>query len=492
MSTPPPNSRRALRQLLIGLLLGVVASAVVFLAVNGILGRSNPPPPAAGTTAGPDRSERAPTASVELEGDPDNHTLRVPATVREGLRIAEGVPARAPDRSRPLVMPGSTALDPGRMARIRTRFNAEIVEIRQVNEPSSDPGTAPSVVRELRSGDRVRKGDTLAVVWSIDVGGMKSNLVDALVQTRLDERRLKAREELYKSGSIPEDTLNQTRRDVITDRSAADRAERTLRTWNVPDAEIRAVYEESEQILGRGGKRDREKERLWARSELTSPIDGTVVERNVSRGEYVADNTVNLFTIADVSYLLVLANPPEDLLPTLVNLKPAGMRWSVKTVGAPEIDGHIDEIGYILDANQHTAVVKGYVPNRDGRLRAGQFVSATVQLPPPDDVVEVPLTALAEDGAQSFVFVQEQPGEDLYTMRRVQVSHRFQKTAWVQSKLSRAEQELTPEEEARGLWLRRPLKKGELYLPTGVLELRAALEAKEAKAKQARAKQSPR
>ena len=85
------------------------------------------------------------------------------------------------------------------------------------------------------------------------------------------------------------------------------------------------------------------------------------------------------------------------------------MRWTLETVGAPSIEGPIEEIGYLIDANQHTAVVKGYIENRDRKLRAGQFVSATVNLPPPPNVVEVPLTALAEDGKQSFVFVQPDP-----------------------------------------------------------------------------------
>jgi cobalt-zinc-cadmium efflux system membrane fusion protein len=483
MNTPQTDARPTRWYLLVGLVVGIAATTAAILVVNrmpNLLASSEPAAPqrpAPAKIAAPKTAE-----SIELVEDVP-HTLVVPASVRDGLSIRDAVVAQSPSRSRPLVMPGSTALDPTRMARVRTRFNAEVVEIRQVHEPSRDPSEIASIFRELRSGDKVRKGESLAVVWSIDVGGQKSNLVDALVQARLDERRLKAREELFASGSIPEDTLNQTRRDVISDRNAADRAERTLRTWNVPGTEIKAVYEEADQILHRGGKRDKEKERLWARSELISPIDGTVVERNVSRGEYVADNTVNLFTIADVSQMLVLANPPEDLLSTLLNLEPSRLRWSVKTVGAPAIEGRIDEIGYILDANQHTAVVKGYVPNKDARLRAGQFVSATVELPP-DDVVEIPETALAEDGKQSFVFVQENPGQERYTMRRVQVTHRFEKTAWVRSLLSREEQELTPEDEAKGLWPRRPLKKGERYLPTGVLELRAALEDKESKFKQ--------
>jgi cobalt-zinc-cadmium efflux system membrane fusion protein len=320
------------------------------------------------------------------------------------------------------------------------------------------------------------------VVWSIDVGSRKSDLVDALVQLKLDEKRLKDREALFLKGAIPEDTLNQTRHDVISDRNAKQRAERTLRTWNVPEKEIQAVYDEAELAAARQGKRDDAKERLWARSELIAPRSGTIVERNVSIGEYVADNTVNLFTIAEPDRLLVIANPPEDQLRDLLALKPDQMRWTLQTVGAPPIEGPIEEIGYILDANQHTAVVKGYIDNPGNKLRAGQFVSATVNLPPPLHVVEVPLTALAEDGRQSFVFVQPDPAKPLYTMRRVKVTHRFENTAFVSSQISPQEAKLTDLEKRQRMQPLQPLNPGEHYITSGVLELRAALEDKESKA----------
>jgi len=423
--------------------------------------------------------------AVELVEDIP-HTLSVPERVRKALGIEESMIAQPPTQARPLVMLGSTALDPGSVMRIRTRFNAEVVEIAPVSDEARRSSSGETVLRELRSGDRVQKGQVLAVVWSTDVGGRKSDLVDALVQLRLDEKRLKAREELYQKGSLPEDTLNQTRRDVVSDRNAKERAERTLRTWNIPEHEIQAVDDEAELAAARMGKRDKEKERLWARSELVAPRDGTIVERNVSVKDYVADNTVNLFTIAEVDRLLVIANPPEDRLPDLLALRPDQMRWSLETVGAQTIAGPIEEVGYLIDANQHTAVVKGYIDNPENKLRAGQFVSATVNLPPPPDVVEVPLTALAEDGKQSFVFVQPDPAQPRYTMRRVQVTHRFEQTAFVRSRLAPQEEKLTSQEKAQAMQPRQPLKSGEHILTTGVLELRAALEDKESKAEKNR------
>ena len=65
---------------------------------------------------------------------------------------------------------------------------------------------------------------------------------------------------------------------------------------------------------------------------LRAPIDGVVIERNVHKGEMVLDNTVNLFQIADVSRLLVIANCPEGALPVVGALRGNDRRWTVRTV----------------------------------------------------------------------------------------------------------------------------------------------------------------
>jgi cobalt-zinc-cadmium efflux system membrane fusion protein len=469
MTTATPKGRRVF---LLGLALAaaVVAAGVLAAAVFGLhlLPRTSQAAP-----DGPAATPHGPPQTVELvEGSTD--TIVVPEAVRKALGIEPAALAEPPTRARPLVMPGSTALDPTRVMRVRTRFNAEVTELGKVRETPRSGG--PSVFRELRPGDTVRKGDVLAVVWSVDVGGKKSDLVDALVQLKLDEEILDASQKAVDKGALPPLNLLTARRNVDTDRNAVERAERTLRTWNVPEEEIRAARAEAEEVSRRGGKRDKEKERLWARSELLAPRDGTIVERNVGPGEYVADNTVNLFVIADVSRMQVLANPPEDLLPTLLALPPDQLRWTIHTVGAADAEGPIDEIGYLLDPNQHTAVVKGYIDNPQRRLRAGQFVSATVDLKPPPDVVEVPLTALVDDGRLSFVFVQPDPAKAQFTLRRVVVTHRFEKTAFVRSELTPEEKQRTPDEVKRGIPAAEPLRPGERYLTTGALELRAALD----------------
>ena len=374
------------------------------------------------------------------------HTLEVPEDVRTTLGSRKGnrdliAVAQVPATMRPLQLIGSTLLDPTRLARIRTRFpSARVVEIGQVHDFS--PKTGQSIFRELQTGDHVRKGEVLGVFYSVDVGCKKNDLLDALVQLELDQQILDNAEKHRQS--VPEVFMLTQIRAVQGDHNAINRAMNNLEAWDIPQDEIDALREEARKICAdkkawsktregrwvkgeKPGKTDsnRENENPWGRVTLRAPFDGVIVERNLHVDEMVVDNTVNLFQIADVNRLLVIADAPEDDLPTLEALERKDRRWTVRTIGsnAPTVlSGTIDEIGYLIDPNQHTAVIKGYVENPGERLRAGQTITATICIPPPSGVVEIPNDALVDDGKQSLVFVQTDAAKHQYTMRRVQVT----------------------------------------------------------------------
>ena len=126
----------------------------------------------------------------------------------------------------------------------------------------------------------------------------------------------------------------------------------------------------------------------------------------------------------------------------------------------------------MIDPNQHTAVIKGYVDNPGKQIRAGQYVTATVKIPPPDDVVEIPVDALVDDGRQSLVFVQPDAAKHQFTMRRVQVTHRFDRTVFVRNTPIPKEEQLTALEAEEGLLPKEPLRPGERVLLAGSVELK--------------------
>jgi cobalt-zinc-cadmium efflux system membrane fusion protein len=417
------------------------------------------------------------------------HTVSVPADVRralgirkkgkDGKEVDQIAAAEAPVRTRPLVMPGSTAIDPGLIVRLHIRFApADVVQVGSIDDPHSPVGsTQPPDKRPLQAGDSVKSGQRLLRLRSVDVGNKKNDLFDALSQLRLDQEILANAQK--KSSAVPEVFLNTAKRNAEADVINIQRAENTLYSWEIPEADIQAVRDAAAKIatLQDKAKMARQKIEEWGRVDLTSPIDGVLLEQNVSQGT-ITDNTQNLFQIAPVDPLVVYANVPEDNLPDLEDLKSSTKNWidwTVKTVGAKPIQGYVDSIGYLIDPNQHTAMVRGHIPNHNGALRGGQFVTASVELRPPKDVVEVPIGAVVEDGTQSIVFVQEDPTKPVYAMRRVKVTHRFDGTAYIRSTPIPKEEQLTPEEEAEHLLPKEPLHLGERVLTAGALELKGRL-----------------
>jgi cobalt-zinc-cadmium efflux system membrane fusion protein len=473
----------------------VVVVALVVLA-GFILYVVGVPIPGLSSAAEGKTVEKAPPAKIEVlsrKGEPP--TVQVPEDVRRSLGIRDRAgndrmaTATEPTAARPLVLSGSTALDPARLIRIRARFApAEVVEIGMVDDLSGGATTR----RELRSGDTVRKGDLLGIFYSVDVGNKKNDLMDALIQLRLDKELLDASQRAYDKGVIPLLDLLAAKKNVEGDYSSIDRFEQTLRAWTVPEADIDAVRKEAEAINARGGQRDRDPEhvkeqlRRWAKVELRAPDDGVIVECNVTLGETIVDNTINLFQIARPERIQVTANVPEDLAPALQELLDSGRgRWVIHTAGAPPegIAGVISDISYVIDVNQHAAVAKGYVPSPGKVLRGGQYMTATVQLPPPKNVVEIPADALADDGKQAVVFVQADPNRPgVYTMRRVEIVQRLERSVLVRSRLFDAggepvdELPPTPQEKDDGLLPRHVLKPGDRVITAGVLEIKKELE----------------
>jgi cobalt-zinc-cadmium efflux system membrane fusion protein len=403
-----------------------------------------------------------PGTSDEIELPPD-------VVERLGVKSTNVAAAAAP---RPLTLAGGLFFDPNHYGGIQARFPGEVITI---GPTSYQAGNGPTRERPLEYGDHVTRGQLMAVVWSKDLGEKKSELVDALVQLALDEVRLVDREKAYHQAALPEDTLNQTRKDVASDRNAVAKAERTLRTWKVAEEEINAVKEEARLVSGGKKQRDPKKEMEWARVEVRAPFDGTIVEKNLSLGKIV-DSSFDLFKIADLRKLGVVVHAYEEDLRTLQALPP-GYPWQVRA-GADlnnrvlQSDG-LQKIGLVIDPTQHTDPIMGVVDNSSGELRVGQFVTATVNLPAPPNVISLPSSALVEDGEESIVFVQPDPEKPRYVPRRVSVAMRLRDVVYVRSLL-------TPTEHKKGLEEVRP---GEVLVSEGVLELQAALEDLQAKAK---------
>ena len=128
-----------------------------------------------------------------------------------------------------------------------------------------------------------------------------------------------------------------------------------------------------------------------------------------------------------------MAHAYEEDLPSLDALKDDRRGWSVTVGSGPDAatrPGRFDQVGCIIDPNQHTAMVMGWVDNPDGRLRVGQFVTVHLEVPPPKSEVVIPAAALCEEGGRTTVFLHPEgtqavcspPGHRLAPQRRQGIS----------------------------------------------------------------------
>ena len=362
-----------------------------------------------------------------------------------------------------LEMSGTLMLDADRLSHVHARFPGEIVEL------GPGDGRSPAVC----FGQRVRKGQLLAVIWSRDLGEKKSDLIDALSQLRVDEDSLARISKAAAEGSVPDRILRDTERKVEADRIAVSRAVRTLQSWRISKEEIDQVRAEADRLAresvaaSEDGGRDREEMvAQWAKLEVLAPLDGTVIERNVALGDLV-DTNIDLFKVADLSRLRVVAHAYEEDLPSLDALKDDRRAWSVAVGSGPDAatrPGRFDQVGCIIDPNQHTALVMGWVDNPDGRLRVGQFVTVHLEVPPPKSEVVIPAAALCEEGGRTTVFLHPE-GTQEYVRRQVIVSRRSGDKVFLRS-------QMTAEERQRGL---EPLPAGQLVVTSRIAQLTASM-----------------
>ncbi len=407
------------------------------------------PPPAEPSSA------ESPASSTELAPG-QSGAIRLASGVAERLGVRT-TDVQAADQPIVVELPGTLSFDADRLSHVHARFAGEVVET----------GAVPGGPRSLDFGASVHKGQLLAVIWSRELGEKKSELVDALSQLHLDQENLDRLTQASVEGAVSERAIREAQRKVESDEIAVGRTVRTLQSWRVGPEEIDALRAEAESLRHDAKPIAEEHVHRWARSEVRAPLDGTILEKNIALGDLV-DTNLDLFKIADLSRLRVMAHVYEEQLPLLDNLAGAQRQWTVSIqsdTGLPPLAGRFEQIGKVIDPNEHAALVTGWVDNRAGRLRAGQFITARIELPVPEGEVAIPSSALVEEGQRQFVFVQPDPAKSEYVRRPIAVSRRDGKTVFAWSVPTASQRHAGAE----------ALRAGERVVRAGVVQLAEAM-----------------
>ncbi len=250
------------------------------------------------------------------------------------------------------------------------------------------------IVRKLlvEVNQPVTKGMPLAEIQSADFGQALADARKAGSDFRRTERNLERLRDLFEHGAAPRKDLDSAEADFASARAEKERAEARL-----------AIYGASATATSQGFL-------------LPSPLDGVLVERNVTPGQEVRPDqmlanmpqfTAPLFVVTDPSRLWIQIDATEIDLP---HLRP-GCEFTFSTRAFPgqTFTGRVETVSEFIDPATRTIKVRGSVDNRQRLLKAEMFVSVTLperQAPG----ASVPTNAVFLKGDKHYVFVEEQPG----------------------------------------------------------------------------------
>jgi Cu(I)/Ag(I) efflux system membrane fusion protein len=189
----------------------------------------------------------------------------------------------------------------------------------------------------------------------------------------------------------------------LGDSSLVAAARRRLALWNIPEDQI--------ELLDRTGRAQRT-------LLLRAPISGEIAEKRVVDGQAVQAGD-NLFLIADRSLLWVdLAVFETDARMLDVGLP---VELTVDALPGRTYQGRVTFIRPGVDTTTRTLTARMEVPNRDGRLRPGMYVTARLT-PASAQRLTVPLTAVLPTGTRQLVFVNR--GDGAFVPRDVKTGAR--------------------------------------------------------------------
>jgi Cu(I)/Ag(I) efflux system membrane fusion protein len=258
-------------------------------------------------------------------------------------------------------------------------------------------------LRVERTGDRVRRGETLFTVYSPELVATERELLLALE----NERRL------GKSGD-PEAARDAARL------TAASRDR--LRLWDVPDADVDRIARTGE---------------IRTELPISSPATGTVIVKNAVEGMSFAPGTT-LYTIADLSRVWILADVYAPEVSAVRRGDAADI--SLSSIPGRRLEGRVDFLYPTVNAETRTARVRIVVNNPSGDIRPGMYATVAIHGRSPE-VLAVPRAAVIETGKRSIAFVETSPGR--FEPRELSVGERTPDLVEVRSGLRAGERVVT-------------------------------------------------
>lgn len=247
------------------------------------------------------------------------------------------------------------------------------------------PVTGRVVRIDAQPGQRLKKGASLAVIESPDVGSAFSDLAKAHADLEAAERDYERQKDLYESHAA-------SQKDYET----------SLDNFQKAKAELSRAQKKA-SLLSKGSA-----DSVTQQYTLRAPIDGEVVSRNMTPGmevvgQYSQGNAVELFTVGELDRVWVVA----DVFEMDFSRIKIGARATVKVVAYPQrlFEGRVDWVSGQLDPQTRTAKVRVVIDNTDRALKPEMYATVSISVAE-RKALAIPRSAMLRLGDQTVVFVQ--------------------------------------------------------------------------------------
>jgi cobalt-zinc-cadmium efflux system membrane fusion protein len=328
-------------------------------------------------------------------------------------------------------------LTPRLHAAARVALNAEATA--RVSTPVG--GRVAEVKAHL--GDVVRRGDELVLIESTDLGEAQSDLLQKNAARAAAEAAAEAARDSYQRGlellekaqGVARGEVDKRHADLLAAQAAA-RSAAVAASAARTRLKLRGMPDDAIDRVAAGGMVD-------PTYAIRSPVDGSVIRLDVTRGMLVAPDKDALLDVADLRTVWVLADVPE---PMAGSVRAGAAAHVVAAQGANGWDGKVAYVSPIVDPATRSVPVRIVVQNEGGALRPGTFVTADIEQAtdkPPEPVPAVPDGAVQTIEGESVVFVPVEGEEETFEKRVVKVGEAVGGFVPVESGLHEGEKVVT-------------------------------------------------
>lgn len=247
----------------------------------------------------------------------------------------------------------------------------------------------------VRPGDRVHKGETLALLESSDVAQARADYAKARTEMDHNQRAFDRAKLLFDHKVLSQREFEDAQASYEEARSELDRATDRLRVMGV------SAQGPSNQVA------------------LLAPRDGVVLDLGTAPGELQksTDNATPICTIADLSTVWIMGDVYEKDVAALHRGEPAVI--SVAAFPDLRLTGQLDLISDTLDPTTRALKVRVVLNNPKWLLKPEMFATIRVNRPAAQAIV-LPASSLLREGGDTAVMVQTAP--DKYERRLVKVA----------------------------------------------------------------------